>query len=207
MNQSELAQWTAGMFDGDGSIRNGISHDETCKVDHSVTPSCSIASTYVAGIFDAEGSISAGVATKDSYSLGHETKTMCRINHRENNELLSRLSEFSDSIGIDYSVYHAEKDGKRGDVFEFKVQRREHVRQFLEELKPYLTVKRRQAEIMISDIIPLLDERAHSTRRGFLRLMYHVDRLNENKGGSRGKYTLEYFEDLWGMEYDPSRYE
>jgi hypothetical protein len=31
----------------------------------------------------------------------------------------------------------------------------------------------------------------------------HVDRFNSYKGGSRGKYTLAYFEDLWGMEYSP----
>lgn len=209
MSQRHLSEWTAGMFDGDGTIQPRVTTSESTNTGYRIDPACSLTNSYVGGLFDAEGTVSGVVAQRDNSAVDHHPEPRCRITHTENDALLNRLEEYCEGVGVEPNVYHnTQQEGKgHAATFQLDVTGKRDVRAFLESIKSHLIVKQIQARIMLNDIIPLLSSNTHSTKRGFLRVMYHVDRLNSHKGGTRGKYNLEYFEDLWGMEYDPSRYE
>lgn len=202
--QQQLTEYCAGLFDGDGSISPGVRRDRSWP-DHgyNVAPECTLTNRYVAGLFDAEGCVKPVVAQRDNSAVDYHIDPESRITNADET-LIGQLTEFADAIGVEYSVYHNENaDSNRDSTFQFDVRQVQNIRRFLENLKPYLVAKKQQANIMLDDILPLLAAGEHGRKRGFLKIMYHVDRLNSLKGGNRGKYNLEYFEDEWGMTYDP----
>lgn len=200
--QSDLSKWGAGFFDGDGSILAEVSESSTSKVGYSITPKCSVTNSYVGGLFDAEGCVSCSIAPNERSAVSYHAKPKCQITQRENDPLLKKLENYLDSIDVDYSTYHREYDGNKSDNFTIEIRKRESIKIFLGDLMEDIVVKETQSNIMLNDIIPLLESGEHGTRRGFLKVMRHVDRMNSLKGGVRGKYNLEYFEDKWGMKLD-----
>lgn len=195
--QADLTQWNAGFFDGEGHIAADIRGGD--KPD--ISPRLTIGHSYHGGLFDGEGSLSAKVRKNNSTTHGYSIAASSTIKHTNYDAVLESLCGFAEHINIDYSVRHVEpRDGNHADQFSFRVSTRDNVRRYLSELKPHLVLKRKQAEIMLDEIIPALERGQHTDRRGFLRVMESIDRMNAMKGGDRGKYTVEYFEDKWGME-------
>jgi hypothetical protein len=202
--QQHLSEYCAGMFDGDGSINTNVSEVDYNDHNHRILTECTITNRYVAGLFDAEGCVKPTVSKKTNSAVDHHIDPQSRITN-SSDPLASKLSSFAEALDVPYSVYHHDGDENRDPTFQFDVRSIDGVRKFLSALKPHLVAKRPQAEIMLNEILPRLDAGEHSNKRGFLGVMYHVDRLNELKGGNRGKYNLQYFEDLWGMEYEPEK--
>lgn len=200
--QKELAAWNAGFVDGDGCIANQIqTTDGANSNDFRTTPAVHITNSYHSGLLDAEGSLEMRIMDKgDSYSLSPR----CSIRQRQTDcPIVSKLTEFAESIDVEYSLTHREYDGENStDQFCFSIIGVNDVDKYLRSLEPHLVVKKEQAQIMLEDILPKLSRGEHKNRRGFLRVMKHVDRMNNLKGGQRGKYTLQYFEDLWGMSLE-----
>lgn len=58
---------------------------------------------------------------------------------------------------------------------------------------------------MLEEIIPRLKCGFGSNRRQFLEIIAWRDVMDSTKGGVRGKYNLDYFEDLWGIELEPEK--
>lgn len=202
--QSDLEQWAAGFFDGDGSIQPHISKASDHNAGYSITPTCRIKHTYVSGLFDAEGSVAVEIRKQETSRIDYTAFPRCGISQSgEHSPILERLKEFCGSINIEYSVQHYEyDDDNKNSYFDFRIQHRDHVRQFLEVLKPYLVVKKEQANIMLTEILPMLSANKHHTKRGFLNVMRSVDKMNSLKGGTRGKYNYEYFSEKWNLSTD-----
>ena len=201
-SQRELAEWSAGFGDGEGSIAAEVSKS-TSSVGYDVSPRYNIGHSYQAGFVDGEGSLSAKVRRNEDSVLDHSVAASFSIKHTEYDEVVEHLTTFCDEIGVDYTVRYAKKENENhSDQFIFRISKRGDLKKYLTELKPHLVLKKPQADIMLDEIMPRLDRNEHTNRRGFLRVMYWVDKLNERKGGLRGKYNLEYFEDLWGMRLD-----
>lgn len=212
-SQSSLGDWTdkdaekayqAGVLDGDGSIVNQIDPPSS---GYKLAPRVVIEMNYVSGLTDTEGTIDPSIMEHPDTAIGYHSAVNFELKMSRCNSVLERLKGFADMMGIQYGVHFREHDNEDwADQFVFTISERDSVRRYLTALIPFLSVKRRQAEIMAYDIIPKLEKGYHQNRRGFLKLMYHVDRMNALKGGNRGKYNLEYFEDEWGMQlsdYDP----
>lgn len=203
--QAQLNKWTAGFFDGDGSIVNGISDGGRGGANGiTYNPRCELSNTYPAGFFDAEGTLLTTVKESNNYDVGSSfliqaqtTQTGPKIPG------LEKLKLYCEQVDANYTLRHKEKRKENhADQWTITVSGVEAVEKFLSGLLPHLATKRPQAEIMLNDIIPLVKRKEHLNRRGFLRVMKHADKLNEFKGGKRGKYSLDYFEEKWGMELD-----
>jgi len=194
----EFLEWVAGFFDGEGTIKSHCRESPTHTIGYSINPQVTLTHRYIGGMFDAEGCIKTGPVKTDDVAIGYHAFVQSVISNNDK-PLIEGLQKWADEIGIDAKVYR-NKQGKWDDTFTFQIQRIDDVEIFLETLQPYLIVKQRQCDIMLNDVIPLIKNGAHLRKEGFLEVMYHVDRINENKGGNRGDYTLDYFEDLWGME-------
>lgn len=201
--QEQLTKWNAGFVDGDGCIASGLKKTDRLDVGYKADVSCIVENCYVAGLMDSDGSINMSISESERTPTGYIQQPRCMIgqNHTKS-PLLDKLATFAESVGVNYSIQHKSIDGKENDRFRFVVKSPVHVKQYLNALRPHLVVKKKQAEIMLEDIIPLMERDEHLHRRGFLKLMNHVDRMNAHKGGNRGKYNLEYFEDMWGMSLE-----
>jgi len=201
-DQRQLAQWTAGFADADGMFMATIGRNPRKDIEYSMSPSFRVNHTYVGGFMDGDGFICATVQ-ESSKQGNYNMVPIAGAEHKKNDALLKRLMEFCDSIGVDPNVRDVKRERENlRDQFRFEVCGVEPVETFINAIRPHLVVKRAQAEIMVDDILPIMKRGEHNSRRGFLKMMKHVDRMNSHKGGNRGKYNLEYFEDLWGMTLD-----
>jgi len=92
----------------------------------------------------------------------------------------------------------------RSPTVSVNVRSAEHIRNFLTPLLPLLREKRRQAIIMLREILPRYEAGRHHTKRGFIELMRWKRELDREKpmGDEDRKYTVEYFEELWGDEIE-----
>lgn len=200
MSQQHLTEWLSGFVDGDGSIRTMVSKSDSTQNGYRIDPSCVITNRYVAGIFDSDGGVSGVVSQKDNSAVNHYINPRCRVTQSVNTPLESKMKEWASNAGVEFTITHKKVEKENySDYIVFEVRGKQNVRTFLELIKPHLVVKKRQANIMLSEILPRLSAQKHTSRRGFLETMKWVDRLNSHKGGSRGKYSVEYFEDEWNM--------
>lgn len=199
--QAKLSKWVAGFFDGDGVMSVNVQKDEKSAINYNMTTSCKIEQAYIAGLVDAEGSIGSGVHQDNSAKLEYSLSPHF-VFSQANNPGLQKFCKYLEERDISYGRVEQSRDGNRNPVEKISLHGSSNLRAFLTDMKPHLSVKRAQAEIMLNDILPIFERGDHTNRRGFLNVMYHVDRMNAYKGGVRGKYNLEYFEDEWGMEYD-----
>lgn len=193
---SAFTKWMAGFFDGEGTIKGHVRDAPQNKIGYGVNPQCTLDHQYVGGLFDAEGCLKAGPLKTDNVKIGYSVFPQTVISNQDEG-IMTLLREWSESIGVECKFYRNSK-GEYDDTFTFQIQRLDDVERFLEELYPHLVIKREQARILLEDIIPLVRNGAHLKKQGFLEVMHHIDRLNEGKGGNRGKYDLEYFEKEWG---------
>lgn len=149
---------------------------------------------YLAGVVDSSSSISVHVQKEDSFGLGYTIQPV--INVRKKDPGLPELFAYwGEQIGVKRKVRHKQ------DYYSWTVTGREAVGQVLECLEPYLLIYDGVAETILQEIIPRLEDREHTTKEGFLRIMEFVDDIRRQVS-TRGKsqYDVEYFEDLWADE-------
>lgn len=120
----------------------------------------------------------------------------------DKDRLLDRLSAYADSIGVDYSTTNYSGDGNRADTFVWRVTNINDVERFCESIRNDVVVKKPEVEILLDEIIPLFRAGENKNRRGFLKIVAWRDVMDLNKGGERGKFNLEYFEELWDMRLE-----
>jgi len=200
--QTNLAEWTAGFFDGDGSISAEVQKDEGTDVGYHLSPRCTVRGSFHGGFVDAEGSISAKVRENDNCQTGYSLGPVVAVKHSQTSTpLVEKLCEFPESVGVEYTVHKQEMDKEaHADQFVFKITGITNVMHYLRELYPHLVLKKPQAELMVEEILPRMSVGKHTNKRGFLQTMEYIDEMNSMKGGLRGKYNVEYFEDMWGLE-------
>jgi len=203
-NQERLTRWVAGFVDAEGclsaEVKTAGEKEDTAYINNRFH----LNHNYTAGLFDGDGSISIKVRENGDSVHGYSIASACAVKQTVHDEMIASLSGFCESIGVDdYSVRIVTREKEEhADQFAFRISNRSSVEKFLTELEPHLLLKKEQANIVLNDIIPKLERGIHTNRRGFLRVMKHVDELNSLKGGLRGEYNVEYFEDKWGMELE-----
>lgn len=204
-NQSNLTEWTAGFFDGDGCLSMHVTKSESSKIGYETGPRVHVANSYVPGFFDAEGCINLGIKEHENSTIGYRVSPGAIVNHTDHQSPVKELlCEYADHLGIKYTIEDKDAHNDRSSpFFSFRVYELESIEEFVSTLYPHLVVKKPQAKILLEDIIPVMKRGEHTGRRGFLKVMHYKEKMDSMKGGTRGKYDLEYFEDMWGMEYNP----
>jgi hypothetical protein len=170
--QASIAAYTAGFFDGEGCVSLNASAQNDCYVDHALEPCLRVA------------------------LVKHQT-----VVHGTEKPLLQHLiGRYSEVAGFSYSrwEYEARHDDHRGTE-KVHITSAGDIEGFLRPLIPLLYEKRRQALIMVDEILPRYRDGVHHTKRGFVEMMEWKERLDEGKPMDKDdrKYTVEYFEDLW----------
>jgi len=195
--------WFAGFFDGEGCIRVSIAERERYSTGFELAPMLRIAHEQVTGTLDAEGWIGVKISPDSGYRVDYRLQPRVQISQSSQDRLMDALCAYCDARGVNCHVTSLKYDDDRTDQYVWGVQGISTTRGLLTPLRDQFIVKREQVDLFLDEIIPRLEDGVHHTKEGFLEVMYYIDRFNLYKGGSRGKYTLNYFEDLWEMEYTP----
>jgi hypothetical protein len=200
--QASIAAYTAGFFDGEGSVSCLIASSNTCKTGYDTEPRLGVEMVrhQMAGLFDAEGYITSNVQKSSTCRVNHFFRPHVQLKQVREKTLLRHIfDQYAEIAEFSYNIYPgSERDGAQ-PTEHASVGSADDIEGFLRPLIPLLYEKRRQALIMVDEILPRYRDGVHCTKRGFVEMMEWKEKLDEAKPMDKEdrKYTVEYFEDLW----------
>lgn len=196
----DIEEYIAGFFDGDGTVKFDINESDSHRLGYKIQPDVTIPQrvhsdqAYVAGFLDSDGGLDVKVSNRDG---DFQLSPRVHLTQKEGIPvllLIQRVVDYCKSIGIgEPSVYNSHTDTS----VRITIRGLDDIEQFLEGIEKYCTIKRRQINIMLNEIIPRLRNGDHLNKKGFIETMEKIDEMNKSKGGVRGKYNADYFKDLW----------
>ena len=193
--------WFTGFFDGEGCIRISIADRERYSTGFEFAPMLRITHEQLTGTLDAEDWIGVKIDQNSEYQVNHRLQPRIEVTETYRDHLMEALCAYCDAHDVNCHVSSLEANEDRSDQYIWGVQGISNTRTLLTPLRDQFIVKREQVDLLLDEILPRMEQGVHHEKEGFLEVMYHVDQFNSYKGGSRGQYTLDYFEDLWGIEY------
>jgi hypothetical protein len=206
--QAKITAYMSGYFDAEGSVIIPASIEPSNDTGHSLKCQLRVqtAVMQMAGLFDGEGCIKATPSPQDKNKIGYSMQPSTKVHQNDNNSMTEAIFERYCSIyNVSYATrYQQARDEDRKPTVLCSVNGTNDIRAFLAPLIPVLYEKQRQAVIMLRDIIPALERGVHLTKPGFIEVMKMKRELDKEKPMSDEdrKYTVEYFEDLWGDQIE-----
>ena len=104
---------------------------------------------YIAGLLDGEGCIGYYNASNKSPNRPpyyHASVNICNTDPRP-------ILWLQEVTGIGRSAITTFKDGKRRPAYQWQIGRKKQVQQFLEVVRPYLRIKDKQADVLVTALI------------------------------------------------------
>jgi hypothetical protein len=206
LEQTQITAYMGGFFEGEGCIKASPKEHASSTHGHSITPAVEVmtARQQMAGLFDAEGSIRLDISGKPHPgSLHRSTPAADMVQVQDKTSLEMVFDRYCDVSDVEYTLNKREaRDQIRQPIAKARVRSAEDIRKFLTPLLPLLYEKRRQAVIMLREILPRYEDGVHLTKEGFIEMMKWKRELDREKpmGQDDRKYTVEYFKELWGDE-------
>jgi len=153
---------------------------------------------FVAGFLDADGAIKIRVSRTDQYSLGYSTSPDITIDSSDV-DVIEKVKSILIQNGIE--VPQRQSFSNRGiPMTRLEIIKLTEVRKTLELLIPYLVGRKRiQAELMLTNILPIFESGRHLTKEGFIELMELRDVMVLSKKKDIRKYKTTYFKKLWNL--------
>jgi LAGLIDADG endonuclease len=134
---------------------------------------------YIAGFLDGDGSIYVKAKPNKSYLYGYQIAPYVAFFQSSTS---SKFPEMISEIG--YGKIRLRKDG----IYEFTINRQSDIIDFLRKIKPYLILKKTQAELML-EILEL--KKNVLNKEDFSLLLEKIDSFRElNYSKKRKKRTL-----------------
>jgi hypothetical protein len=198
----------SGYFEGEGHVSLTVGESDAHSLNHYYTPRVGVESgiSQMAGFFDAEGSIKFDIQTDTTHKLEYSCRPNLMAGQNENRTILEKIFEtYCSFLNISYTDYRRKAESSdRNPSIECRVYGSNNIRKFLTPLLPLLYEKRRQAVIMLRELLPRYEDDVHLTKEGFIEMMKWKGELDREKpmGDDDRKYTVEYFEDLWRDEIE-----
>lgn len=200
--------WLAGFFDADGSVIGTARVGKSRKLGFRIDPEIQFKQgylRYLAGFTDGDGHIRVKTTVDKSYKIGFRLRPEYNLDNcsaQMMNDIYNRLKElgFKPNRAIIKTPSRTRPTWR--PICQIRISRRSLVKRFCRMILPYLHLyspKRTQIGILLDEIIPRLEQGVHSTKEGFIEVMHYVDKMNQLKGGKRGKYSEQYFRQLWGV--------
>jgi hypothetical protein len=206
--QAQITAYMSGYFDAEGSVQHNVGRKHDRKVGYEQYSRLYVetAKMQMAGFFDGEGSIRMHIHESNKSKIGYSASANAVTKQATDNTMLEAIFHRYCSIhNVSYnSRDKPARDETRKPTTECSICGPDNIRRFLAPLLPVLYEKQRQAVIMLRDIIPAIERGVHLTEPGFIEVMKMKRELDREKPMSNDdrKYTVEYFEDLWGDQIE-----
>lgn len=188
-----INDWVGGFFDAEGSVGVNVGKRDDLNIGYEIRPIMRVTQSYIGGFIDGDGSVTVDVSENESWSVGYQIQASALSWHNID-PAIEALEEYSKGLDIDYTISDV-----GDDAVQFQVSNIDDVEIFLSSIRDNVISKKPQVEIMLDEIVPLVKSKSYSSKLGFLKIMEAKERMDSYKDGKRGKYTLEYFEDEWGI--------
>jgi hypothetical protein len=208
VEQAHITSYMAGYFDAEGCIHSGISSEKSTALNHKFTPAVQIATatSQMAGLFDGEGCIRISVSKEETSRIDYRQVPVVMAKQNDQGTILERIFDtYCSYYDVEYATQgkQAPRPNRQPAVC-CRVYSAKDIRNFLVPLLPVLCEKRRQAVIMLREILPRYENEVHLTKKGFIEMMRWKRELDREKpmGDEDRKYTVEYFEELWSDELE-----
>ena len=187
-----MKSYWGGMIDGDGVIYMHIRKRSGYKTGYQALPMIEI-KEYFGGFTDADGCITMSTRKVKKWTKhGYNCYPLVTYTNYVQGDLIERFKDLCENIEANYCI------SKNDKLIRFQVQGIKNVKNFLIAIRPYLSIKKVQADIVLEKIIPYMETKKHLTRNGFIQLMGYADELASFHGGSGKRiYTKQFFENLW----------
>jgi len=202
MNLDKIDAWLAGFFSAEGYIGNNIGESEQ-RAGFSYHPFIKIAQSEdnilysLAGFLEGDMCINSGVNRHPLSKIDYSINPHITVAQKFSN-ILEFIKAYLEIKGINSTLIKYKKTKK--NYYMLSIYGLENVKKFLNLIFPYmLGSKKLQAHILLEEIIPRIEKGFHLTKEGFFEIMGYVDKMNELKGGRRGKYNQKYFSKIWNM--------
>jgi len=157
---------------------------------------------HLAGVIDAIGAVTLKVVKDTDYRLDYTLHPMVNIRRPvDDDPLLGKMMAYCEERGVKYSIFE-ESHGANIDSSNVKITIKgaEDVRRFLEPMIDYLVSKYVRAEVMLSEIVPAIEDGKHLEKESFYELVGIKDDLRDSRTvGNEPKYTQEYFAEEWSL--------
>ncbi len=139
-----------------------------------------IKTAYIAGFLDGDGSIYVRLKPNSTYKYGFQVAPYVVLFQSQKDQ--KNFEKVCSLIGLGY--LRIRKDG----ILEYIISRNEAIRCFLKMVKPFLILKKEQADLMIE----ILDKKERvKDRNDFQVLANLIDRFRElNYSKKRKKHTI-----------------
>ncbi len=141
----------------------------------------SVQKSYLAGFIDGDGSIYVRLKPNDSYRYGFQVAPyIVLFQAAKDEQIFKRVCAL-----MDFGYLRKRKDG----ILEYTIGRTEDIIELLVMIKPYLILKKRQADLMLEI---LKKKKSVKNRTDFQALMDLIDKfrdLNYSKKRKRHKLT------------------
>lgn len=204
-----MMPYLAGLIDTDGSIIQAIRKRDQHDLGFSLAPQV-VFDQYLAGLVDGDGAIFPAVRApylqqgrkkKSKFTIVPQTVVALYELDFEAIRLLNTiLDDVESNLGININRYIRENKDGSGIWFRFGVYSRSGAKKFLGAIYPYLIIRRKQAKIILEEIIPRMENGVHLNKEGFLEIINFADQISALNGhGVRKKYTYDFFKELWGL--------
>jgi len=192
----DMKPYLAGLIDSDGSIKCVVRKRKRRNKQWSLLPEVHFYQ-YFAGLLDGDG----GMAQKIIRSKGAKNGFLFALNVYVSATACENLTKFFESAQEKFGIHFSKAIYKTKNVtmLDWYVCRRDEVKKLLQNIFPYLIIKKEQARIILEEIIPRMEEGLHLTKEGMIEIMYYADLLSALHKKGKRKYSQRYFKDLWGL--------
>jgi len=151
---------------------------------------------YVAAALDFRGGMKVKIRKEPKTKVGYTIVPKIAFYHT-NKTVLGFLDEFCEQHNLQPTFKN--ESGRKS--YELHIGKRDDIEKITKIVQPYLIAKTISADILVTEIIPGLNNGLHSYKEGFLELMKYVTEFKKHIGKSESspKYSLQYFKDEWDM--------
>lgn len=147
---------------------------------------------YVAGAVDFGSNLKLSVTKADDRLIGYAIVPSLEITNR-NRAVIGFIDEFCEQHDLEPNL----RSDKGSYILSFT--KRDHLRQFLELVRPFLVARYEAVEILVDELISELKAGKGSSKEGFCELMGVVDRIRDLTYKNTVKYDQAHFRDQWNM--------
>ena len=147
----------------------------------------------MAAVLDYGSNFQVKVAKSSSHSVGYKIGIEIHVSTKHPTAM-GFLDEWCETHGLNHTVR------EWSDKLRLEVARREDVERLLRLVRPYLIARYEASELILTELIPALNERLPSTKEGFIETMDTVDEIRNHLKDANSKYDVDYFWNEWDMD-------
>lgn len=156
---------------------------------------------HLAGFIDGAAVVTVEIIKHSNYKIGYSMEPVIRVQRADDEDLMfGKLAAYCDENAIRYRLDEkTHGKGKETASTEFKINKPDDVRRFLEPLMDHLVSKFIQANGLLQ-LVPEIENDTHRSEEGFYELMELVDEIRaRNQGPNEEKYNQSFFADEFSI--------